>query len=117
MTEYTILRFDPENGVIEVQFSNWVGAIAIPVTLDSMGMLPSAQELDALVGRYAPDPDEVARISSVASAPNHDDLSSLIGVTRIATPPASNYDFTNDTIMAAGKIVPSESIPKASVVI
>lgn len=82
MTEYTITRFDPESGTIEVQFSNWIDAIAIPVTLDSMGMLPTGADLDALVGIYAPSAEEVSRRASVASATNQSDLSDMIGVPR-----------------------------------
>jgi len=117
MTEYTITRFDPDSGTIEVQFANWPGALAIPVTLDSMGMLPTGAELDAQIGMYAPAPDEVARIVSVANAPNQDDLSALIGTSRTAELPAPAPAPAMQTAVNLGIIQPGEMIPQVSVVI
>lgn len=82
MTEYTITRFDPDSGTIEVQFAGWPDALAIPITLDGMGMLPTGADLDALVGIYAPSAEELSRRASVVSAANQSDLSALIGVPR-----------------------------------
>jgi hypothetical protein len=117
MTEYTITRFDPDTGTIEVQFANWVDAIAIPVTLDSMGMLPTGAALDALIGSYAPSADEVARRFSVSSATNQEDLSALIGTTRTADVPPAPAPPTVPTAAELGLVLPYENAPKASVVV
>ena len=117
MTEYTITRFDPDSGTIEVQFSNWPSALAIPVTLDSTGMLPTGAELDAQIGMYAPSPDEVARIVSVANAPNQEDLSALIGASRTAELPAPLPEPVAPTAVNLGIIQPGEMVPQVSVVI
>lgn len=116
MTEYTITRFDHESGTIEVQFSNWSNPLAIPVTLDSMGMLPTGPELDALIGLYAPQPDEVARIASVANAPNQNDLSSLVGTTRTADVPVPAAVVV-PPVSDLGIIAPTDVVPQISVVI
>jgi hypothetical protein len=117
MTEYTITRFDPDGGTIEVQFSNWPNPLAIPVTLDSMGMLPTGHELDALIGLYAPQLNEVARIASVANAPNQADLSALIGVSRTAELPSPSPEPVAQTAVNLGIIQPGETIPQVNVTI
>lgn len=116
MTEYTITRFDPDSGTIEVQFSNWPTPLAVPVTLDGAGMLPTGAELDALIGLYAPQPDEVNRIASVASAPNQDDLRALIGTTRTADLPAP-VEPAPQIVTNMGIIQPGETVPQVNVVI
>ena len=117
MTEYTITRFDPESGTIEVQFSNWIDAIAIPITLDSMGMLPTGADLDTLIGSYAPSSSEIARRASVSSATNQEDLSALIGTTRTADVPPAPAPPTVPTAAELGIVLPYENAPKASVVV
>ena len=116
MTEYTITRFDPDSGTIEVQFSNWPNPRAIPVTLDSMGMLPTGSDLDALIGLYAPQLDEVARIALVANAPNQSDLSALVGTTRTAEAPAPVVP-TAASVSDLGVVAADEIIPQINVVI
>lgn len=114
MTDYTITRFDHESGTIEVQFSNWPTPLAVPVVLNSMGMLPTGPDLDALIGLYAPQPNEVARIASVVLAPNQGDLEALVGTTRTADLPApsgTNVPAVNDLgIIAANEIIPQVSV-------
>jgi hypothetical protein len=117
MTEYTITRFDPESGTIEVQFSNWIDAIAIPVTLDSMGMLPTGADLDALIGMYAPSSDEIARRASVSSASNQGDLNALIGTIRTADIPPAPVPPAVPSAAELGIVLPGENAPKASVVV
>jgi hypothetical protein len=117
MADYTITRFDPDSGTLEVQFHNWTDAVAIPVTLDSTGMLPTGAGLDALIGIYAPSADEVARRASVASAVNQSDLSSLVGTTRTAAIPPASPVPADLTAVDFGIVLPGENAPKASVVI
>lgn len=116
MTEYTITRFDPDSGTIEVQFAGWAGPLAIPVTLDDMGMLPTGAAMDALVGAYAPRPDEVARIASVASAANQDAVNALVGEVRTAELPVVEPPAPQ-VVTNMGIIQPGEMIPQVSVVI
>lgn len=117
MTEYTITRFDPDTGTIEVQFAGWPDALAIPVALDSMGMLPTGTDLDALVGSYAPSAEEAARRASVSSASNQGDLSALIGTTRTANVPPAQIPPAPPTAVELGIVLPGENAPKASVVV
>ena len=117
MADYTITRFDPDSGTLEVQFHNWTDAIAIPVTLDSMGLLPTGADLDALIGIYAPSADEVARRASVASAANQSDLTSLVGTTRTAAMPSAPPVPVALTAVEFGIVLPGENAPKVSVVI
>jgi hypothetical protein len=117
MTEYTITRFDPESGTIEVQFANWTDAIAIPVALDGMGMLPTGTDLDTLIGLYAPSANEIARRASVVSATNQEDMNALIGTTRTADIPPAPAPPSVPTAAELGIVMPGENAPQASVVI
>ena len=80
--QYTITRFDPTQSIVEVQFEGWPDALAVPLSVDADGLLPTGEALDAIIGAAAPSLDEVARRSAVASASNHDALDALVGEAR-----------------------------------
>ena len=79
---YTITRFDPAQSIIEVRFEDWPDALAIALTVNADGLLPTGEALDAIIAAAAPTPEEIARRKAIALASNHAELDALVGTTR-----------------------------------
>ncbi len=79
---YTITRFDAAQSVVEVLFDDWPDALAVALTVNAKGLLPTGTELDAIIAAAAPTPDEISRRKAVALASNHAEFEALVGTTR-----------------------------------
>lgn len=114
--QYTITRFDPAQSIVEVEFEGWPDALAVPLSVDADGLLPTGDALDAIIGAAAPSLEEVARRNAVASASNHDALDALVGMPRTcgygvaSVAPASLLADITARVTATADVTPSTEV-------
>lgn len=114
--QYTITRFDPTQSIVEVQFEGWPDALAVPLSVDGNGLLPTGDALDAIIAAAAPSADEIARRNAVASASNHDALDALVGMPRTcgsgvaSVAPAGVLADVTARVAATADVTPSAEV-------